>query len=74
MSKVKNGQTLSNLNTLCFELKEEYEVEFENLKGETVESKAIALIKYFENRKYLPALFDYCKKAREGISWDEVEG
>lgn len=61
-----------DLIQLCFQL-QEYDLNYENLEGDTIKTKFISLISHFEKRAILPVLVDYCKEARKEISWDEVE-
>ncbi|GJM41957.1 MAG: hypothetical protein DHS20C20_22390 [Ardenticatenaceae bacterium] len=70
---IENNFDLAGLRTLCFDLEKDHGLKYENLKGEGLGDKVIALIQYFENRNSLPALLDYCKDARDNTPWDEVE-
>lgn len=59
---------LDDIRKLCFDL----EVDYENLDGESKESKVIALIEHFENRLALLALLEQCQKIRPQAPWQEV--
>jgi len=56
------------LISLCFDL----DVNYDDLIGETHSNKSRSLITYFERRKSLDQLLDYCRKLRPNYDWPEL--
>lgn len=56
---------ISDLQLLCFDLY----VEYENLAGDTKQSKVINLIKHMERHGRLPELLDKCRQMRPQVTW-----
>ena len=60
--------TLEGIKQLCFELK----VDYEELSGETKQSKVRELILYLERRERLCELISLCNFKRDKIDWDKL--
>ncbi|MFN8485667.1 MAG: SIR2 family protein [Anaerolineae bacterium] len=65
--------SLDEFKTFCFDLQDSgIKVDYDDLEGEGKGAKVRALIEYCERRNLLPQLIDACKKARPGVSWEDV--
>jgi hypothetical protein len=56
---------LEDLATLCFQLS----INFENLAGSTLSSKARELVSYCEQRQLMPQLLALCRENRPHVDW-----
>jgi hypothetical protein len=63
--KITNRFSLNDIKTLCHDLG----VNYDNLGGDTIETKVIELIDHFENRGTLQALIEHCKRLRPEEDW-----
>ena len=74
--RIKLAKTFNDddLIKLCFDLKEQHKLEYENLAGGTLDTKIMSLINHFEKQGTLPDLIAYCKGERKNESWEEFEG
>ncbi len=59
----------SELRNLCFDL----DIKYENLRGETLDEKTIALIEYCQRRNIIDQLLDRCHELRPEIVWDKLD-
>jgi Effector-associated domain 7 len=60
---------MDELKILCLDL----DINFENIPGETIEIKALELIKYSKRLgKQLANLLEYCKSKRDWYSWPDM--
>jgi formylglycine-generating enzyme required for sulfatase activity len=57
--------SLDELRGLCFELG----INFESLRGETIETKALALVQFCERRRLTDQLWAICAEKRPLLSW-----
>ena len=55
----------TELREICFD----FQIDYENLPGRDKKEKVMQLITYFERRRKLSELIDYCKDLRPHISW-----
>ena len=56
---------LDELRALCFEL----DIEYENVRGETRDAKALALVKLCQRQNRLDQLLDLCQTKRPSYTW-----
>ena len=61
--------SLDELRALCFELN----IEFENLRGETREAKALALVEFCERRGLVDRLLTICARERPSHTWTSAQ-
>lgn len=61
---ITQGFNLNELRSLCFDL----DLDYENISGETKESKVRELVMYCERRGKLPLLIDGIRKARPNLA------
>jgi hypothetical protein len=57
------------LNTLCFDLG----IDFDSLKGETIDGKSRELVAYCDRTLHLPELIEACREARPKVAWDAFQ-
>lgn len=61
--------SLDELRGLCFELG----IEFENLRGETREAKALALVEFCQRRRLVNQLLEICARERPSHPWHPAQ-
>jgi hypothetical protein len=59
----------SDIETLCFDLR----VDYQNLAGTGKAKKVIELIKYLARTGRINELIDYCKQLRPNVPWSELQ-
>ena len=65
---IENSFSMDDINSLCFAFK----IKYENIPGNTIQSKSRELVIAMENRNRLDDLIDECEKERPYVDWQTI--